>query len=509
MSFENKGTIAATVKVTQEPDRSGNFVCGATAQDVEIQQAIDYLDDIIPINKGGAIVFGKGNYTDITTKLLLKDYLLFYGLGSQTLSTGATVPRSASVILGLATGVDDYMFGGADAANAGIAFENMGFYGNGSNQTAGGIMFSDASNILRDIYFKNCYFKEVYQSALRFDHGYFEATNCAFEGKQDNQAGLINLRINSSDCLITACEILAGVSAAGNLNSGIWISNSSGHVQIIGGMIYTSDYCIFLSDAHRVDITNNRIDNADRTNLYITDCTGIVATANNIYNANDGNWVDGYGVHVRNSQDCIIAHNTIKDTTGQMRYGIYEEGTSDDNILYPNAIRGWVTAAALITGKNTVIGKKYLDYIGYSGTLGPTVTPPIGRPVTSDETVFYAGDLPPLIEVQRIRVGGVALGGPIGGGGQMHMEFTLNAGARNVAYNTAAKSWNLPNHDGEEADYVANDGVSWIIDDTDVANEILALVGDDTVELHCIFEDGADPDGASNVILRDVWVEYV
>jgi len=91
----------------------------------------------------------------------------------------------------------------------------------------------------------------------------------------------------------------------------------------------------------------------------------------------------------------------------------------------------------------------------------------------------------------------------------MHLQIDFNAGAMNAAYNTAGKSWQLTDFDGEEADYVANDGVSWIIDDTDVSNEILALAGDDTIECFLTYEGAADPDGATNVLIRKVWLEYV
>ena len=43
MSYEIKGSLAATVVVSREPDRSGNLVCDGTADDVEIQAALDYL----------------------------------------------------------------------------------------------------------------------------------------------------------------------------------------------------------------------------------------------------------------------------------------------------------------------------------------------------------------------------------------------------------------------------------------------------------------------------------
>jgi len=109
----------------------------------------------------------------------------------------------------------------------------------------------------------------------------------------------------------------------------------------------------------------------------------------------------------------------------------------------------------------------------------------------------------------RLKIWAVATDAPIGAGGQMHLETTFNAGASNLAYNTANKSWNIVNFDGEEADYIANDVIHWVIEDGDVGNELLNLVAGDSFELFAIHEAGADPDGATSAVFRVLEVEYV
>ena len=91
----------------------------------------------------------------------------------------------------------------------------------------------------------------------------------------------------------------------------------------------------------------------------------------------------------------------------------------------------------------------------------------------------------------------------------MHLEAILNAGATNAAYNTAAKSWTLANHDSEEADYVADDVVHWVIEDGDVGNELSALAAGDSFEFFAMWEVDADPDGATECLFRVLEVEYV
>ena len=77
MSFRNKGTIGPTVIVSCEPDRSGNFVCDGTADDVQIQEAIDYVNVL-----GGGLVIIKPRVSggsvlsyDITATITMYPYI--------------------------------------------------------------------------------------------------------------------------------------------------------------------------------------------------------------------------------------------------------------------------------------------------------------------------------------------------------------------------------------------------------------------------------------------------
>lgn len=62
MSYENKGSMATTVLVTREPDRSGNHVCDGAADDVQIQAAIDEVG-----RHGGGLVVLDGGSNGFTT----------------------------------------------------------------------------------------------------------------------------------------------------------------------------------------------------------------------------------------------------------------------------------------------------------------------------------------------------------------------------------------------------------------------------------------------------------
>jgi len=109
----------------------------------------------------------------------------------------------------------------------------------------------------------------------------------------------------------------------------------------------------------------------------------------------------------------------------------------------------------------------------------------------------------------RLKIWAVAKDAPVNVGGQMHCEFTFNAGASNAAYNEAAKSWNVINKDSVEADYVADDVIHWLLTDTDTGDsEISALVAGDSFEILAIYESAADPDGDTDAKFRVVEVEY-
>jgi parallel beta-helix repeat protein len=117
------------------------------------------------------------------------------------------------------------------------------------------------------------------------------------------------------------------------------------------------------------------------------------------------------------------------------------------------------------------------------------------------------GQLPlDLNEIVRFKIWAVALGVPINAGGQMHLEINMNAGASNLAYTTEPVA--LANFDGQEADYVNGDVVSWYIDSGDDA-DIGSMVGGMSVEVEVIYEAGADPDGATNAVFRNIEIEYV
>ena len=80
MSFRNKGTTGSTVIVSREPDYSGNVTCDGTADDVEIQAAMDYLNTVFG---GGTLIIKKGIY-NLANRVRPAGYTWVLGEGWRT-----------------------------------------------------------------------------------------------------------------------------------------------------------------------------------------------------------------------------------------------------------------------------------------------------------------------------------------------------------------------------------------------------------------------------------------
>ncbi len=160
-------------------------------------------------------------------------------------------------------------------------------------------------------------------------------------------------------------------------------------------------------------------------------------------------------------------------------------------------------------GNVSGITSKFFQFTeAVNGAIATSSPTGVDVDATTEAAVAW-GQLPnDLQQVLRIKIWGVATAGPINAGGQMHLEITFNAGASNAAYNEAGKSWSLTNFDGEETDYVADDVIHWVIEDGDVGNELSSLSAGDSFEILAIWEDGSDPDGATDCLFRVVEVEY-
>ena len=213
------------------------------------------------------------------------------------------------------------------------------------------------------------------------------------------------------------------------------------------------------------------------------------------------------GIAIGALGDNGVVNGNLIDTVGAD--GIFVNADAENVVAQGNRI---IAATAAVLDDQSQTGIIPTAAFQFTEAInGAIVTAsPTGVDVDANtEGAVAWGQIPQEAQgITRIKIWAIATGGPIGGGGQMHVEVTFNAGASNAAYNTAAKSWTLVNFDSVEVDYVADDVVHWNIEDGTVGNELRNLEPGDSFELIVTHEAGAAPDGATECLFRVVEIEY-
>ncbi|GAH07757.1 unnamed protein product, partial [marine sediment metagenome] len=84
MAIKEKGSLSTTVVISRAPDLSGNYVCDGTADDVEINEALGYVNTL----GGGRVVLKQGTYTLADPIVFPGNNIWFRGMGRSTLIDG-------------------------------------------------------------------------------------------------------------------------------------------------------------------------------------------------------------------------------------------------------------------------------------------------------------------------------------------------------------------------------------------------------------------------------------
>ncbi|GAI41370.1 unnamed protein product, partial [marine sediment metagenome] len=83
MAYVNKGSLATTILVSRDPDRSGNYICDGTADDVEINAALTTASI-----SGGTVILLEGTYTLADSIVFPGNNLVLKGQGRATFLDG-------------------------------------------------------------------------------------------------------------------------------------------------------------------------------------------------------------------------------------------------------------------------------------------------------------------------------------------------------------------------------------------------------------------------------------
>jgi len=143
MSFENKGSMGATIIISREPDRSGNFVCDGVADEVQINAAIGL------VTAGGRILLLEGTY-NLAAGIDVNDAgITIQGQGC------SIVGAFENTVLRLANGANTYIF---NATGNNTIIKDLVLDGNFANNGAGtfGIYSSGEDSWFENLCIMNC-----------------------------------------------------------------------------------------------------------------------------------------------------------------------------------------------------------------------------------------------------------------------------------------------------------------------------------------------------------------
>lgn len=298
-------------------DGSGDYNCDGTADQTEIQEAIDNL----PAG-GGVIRLKKGTYTINNTISILKSNVTLEGEGASTVIKMADGANLSDMI---------------DVGNGGTTtyhncqFRNIRFDCNKANQTSGtgsAIVIYGASSYKNTKHIvENCWIQDSRQDAFRL----IGAEDCVVKGCIIWNAG------GSGIGLFTSSQFnsIQGNVLASN-NYGVYDS-ACNYNAITGNVFRNNGYGYYSTNAWRETVSGNVFFTQTSYDIYLIGTQRTSVTGNNLYGSS-------WGIVVGNSANItrynVIVGNTIAWTTNQGIALYYGSGTTVCNTVSGNTIFG-------------------------------------------------------------------------------------------------------------------------------------------------------------------------
>lgn len=314
---------------------NADYICDGTADDVQIQAAIDSL------SSGGVVFIKQGTY-DISSTVTGASNLSICGEGNST-------------ILTLSNNVNSNVIKFDTVTNAHIS--NLRIIGNSNNQSGGGVhglLFDTCS----DCSAKGLDISDVYQAAIAVDN----STRIVF-----SENNLYNFVLEGYYITNNSSQVSINSSTMHSSNSdAIQLKGNVADISITNCLFYDNNRHIFMwdgdlgqGDVSSVSISNNILNLSQRSGIDIADSTSNVSISNNIIkNSNTSDTSkDGIGIG-DTSQKIIISNNIIFDdrTPKKQRYGV--RATSNTNYIscLNNNLLGNLTGAFAIDSSIIQIG---------------------------------------------------------------------------------------------------------------------------------------------------------
>lgn len=397
-------------------DGSGDYNCDGSADQVEIQQALDNLP-----SGGGIILLKAGTYTISGTINILKNNVILRGEGKVT-----------KIFLANSANVDMLQVGNGTTIANDCVIEDIFFDGNKANQTSNGALLniygSSGTKALRNVV-RGCRFYNARTDAVKliyadksivanniFDENtagaglgffsYSQSNNCNENVFIHNLYGFYsNSHYNNISGNVLVDNTSYGIYLNGVVNytiagnwfgsvsyyqTGIYLAASAARHAITGNSFYQPYRAIF--SAADANIIANTISG---NSIYLANQEGIYLQAGANQNAIVGNTIRAgslHGIRIRGSKNIISSNllidngqgtnNTYSsiflDDDGASNYSTYnvvtgnncqaaaankpayhirENGTSDDyNLVIGNICKDGVTAQISLQGANSVRG---------------------------------------------------------------------------------------------------------------------------------------------------------
>ena len=378
-------TATQVVAATDSKDTTNaDFFCDGTADEVQIQEAIDALP-----TDGGTVLLLEGNYT-IAAEIAMNDVKIrLVGMGAGTILTTTTAITAVHIT-------------GSENCVESIRFKGI--------LSSGCVGVSITGGLTQYCRVSHCWFEDSYRAIsgqgryhvinnnIIEDGSYcidVSSTwttitgNVVFSGSVygilasgSNQAVTGNVVKDSARGIFISAQSSAfGNSVEGSGSFGIGtnvdnvnitgnsITDSSQSIQLINtdGGVVSSNYiqndgssvgAIDLDSCTKLTVSNNVIVKADTHGINVEDTNHSIISGNNIHDVSEDtdNTYDGINLNTTSTYNIISNNRISNDAANDQKYGIREASTDDDfNLIHGNICTDAQTANISSQGVNSVV----------------------------------------------------------------------------------------------------------------------------------------------------------
>ncbi len=325
--------VASDAKGRWPTAGNGVYICDGTADNVQIQAAIDDIIANSP-TEGGTIILSEGNFI-IAATIIVDGQLAIKGQGIQ--ATILKLANSANVDMwGYNKSTNDFEF----------HLEYMTLHGNKANNTSGsGVNIDTGTGTLQDIHLNYVFPQLFAKSGFIISSGWgLVMENCIVELCDE-----VGVELLGANGRVVNCKIGSNSADGGFYN--LWIRGQE--FMVIGNQFFSSASNI--GEGVRISGNRNVLVGNDIYNSLAQECI-FVAGDDNIIDSNmiyDGSLDSAYGVKLNSQADGNrVTNNKFVGTFSVS--AVEDLGTN--NVIRHNT--GWVTekggVATLVSGQTTI-----------------------------------------------------------------------------------------------------------------------------------------------------------